>query len=136
MVANFDCFKKETAWKEDPEDIGRAKAKCMGIEKLGYDKLAASLKSRIIPDAQTTQQVIQNTSTVEQKMFTDLTVKTLYSSLNTAASEDVSDTDTLIGNLVNLHVTLVSINDEFEVRIPIMQKNCMKARPDIIWWCK
>ena len=55
----------------------------------------------------------------------------MYNTLLATSSYEQSDTDGLIGNLVNLHASLSAINDSLEKRNPIMWENCMKSRPDI-----
>ncbi len=42
----------------------------------------------------------------------------------------------MIASLVSLHIDLLSVNKLIEKRIPVMQKNCMKALPDIVGGCR
>jgi hypothetical protein len=34
-----------------------------------------------------------------------------------------------------MHIALIWVNDRLKKRIPIMQANCMKGNPWIVWWC-
>jgi len=66
------------------------------------------------------------------------TVESLYArySGEVEMNKQLARDENALTNLVNLHISLLSINKILEIRIPVMQKNWMKAIPDIVGGCR
>lgn len=131
ILANFDCYKKETDGKEGIEDIARARATCASFPVVGYQQLANFFEVRKKEESKTTVEWTFREQENSKTNSLNLDILGVYTSLQGSLSYDQADTDALIGNLVNLHASLVSINEALEKRNPIMWQNCMKARPDV-----
>jgi hypothetical protein len=59
-------------------------------------------------------------------------VADIYAKYSSQSSTQTPVNESMLSSLVELHIGLLSINKILEVRIPVMQKNCMKAIPEII----
>lgn len=86
--------------------------------------------SRTLPER------VQRVNTLTQEKDVKVSVESTYTTLMTQVTPQSDDNKAIITNLVDLHISLVATTDMVKKRLPIMQRNCMKARPDIVGGCK
>ncbi len=134
IVANMDCVAKEQNDGGFEEEL-KAIAKCKQSPLSGLQKVKRAFDDTI-KESPTTDIYIKKVSKSEWLMMDLVDASSLYSDLIGRTSNDIKTNAKIQSDLINMHITLLRINELLEKRIPIMQWNCMKALPDIEGGCR
>jgi hypothetical protein len=135
ILGNFDCVRKMENWDLSIEDKAKAIAQCKQTPVVGIDKLKNEF-NKIINTSKNTEQYMARTLRTNALLDDTVDVNSLYNQYLWEFSNQIKLNEDLTASLINLHIDLLSINKLLEKRIPVMQKNCMKALPDIIGGCR
>jgi len=63
-------------------------------------------------------------------------IASVYHRLVPMVSSEVDINRSTQESLIDLHISLMAMNELLEKRLPAMQKNCMKGQPDIVGGCR
>ncbi len=131
----LDCVRSKS-----PEDIfavAKAGTECFNMTNFSFnaDKF---IKDYIVgkngPPKTTNEYISQNE--LYKKLQNDSkSVMEVYQGISGKFSDTEVIDATILSNLIDLHTSLVLINDDIEKRIPKMSENCMKWNPSIKWAC-
>lgn len=139
MVKWYDCV--EAAMNGDTENVAmsfaEAKAKCTTVSILGVDRFMKWLNKILLgkDGAKTTVSYIERVQAYKNIERKSVDAVGMYYANLSIFKEDLGTNDEMLTKLISLHITLLDVNDRIEKRVPIMQKNCMKAQSGIIGGC-
>jgi hypothetical protein len=136
IVSNFDCAKAREGWDGTLEDKAKAIAECREIQVTWLSEIAKELMDDPLKTSKNTEIYITQISRNRDLLSNMTAVADIYAKYSSQSSTQTPVNESMLSSLVELHIGLLSINKILEVRIPVMQKNCMKAIPEIIWWCR
>ncbi len=134
IVSNFDCVQQKKGWESLDEEL-KAIADCKQMPVIWAEKIKTEFEKAIL-QSPTTDVYIARTMKA-QALYNDIVnINDLHQSLLGKTSTDIKVNEKIRNTLINMHIRIISTNTLIEKRIPPMQKNCMKAVPDIVGGCK
>lgn len=131
----LDCVRSKS-----PEDIfavAKAGTECFNMTNfsLNADKF---IKDYIVGKngpPKTTNEYVEQNELYKKLQDESKSVMDIYQWISGKFSDTEVIDATILSNLIDLHTSLVLINDDIEKRIPKMSENCMKWNPSIKWAC-
>lgn len=131
MLGNFDCVKAKTAWQPD-DFIATVKARqdCSVIPLAGTDVFMKQW-ARAFPEPRTTTEYVQKVQAVSRQSTLQRSIVSMDAYLRAMKTPTQEENDTIVLNLIDTHLALVSTIDMLNKRTVKMRTNCMKAQPDI-----
>lgn len=137
MLNNLSCAQIKNNPQETPISQSVIQEKCERNYVVWLQEVANTF-GNIIRKAKNSDEYIQLKEVSEKKAGQEVDVIKLYADLQSSVkAENNTDatTNTIITNLLNIHIKLTWLNMDIEKRIPKMKENCMKWSPDIVGWC-
>lgn len=114
-------------------DFAVAKSHCAKISVLGVDKFMNNWERMLLGSkgARTLVEYLNRSDKYQTVNYANKGVSDVYTSLTTEFARTTGTDGELLTKFINLHITLLDVNDRIEKRIPIMIANCKKAQPSI-----
>lgn len=134
IVSNLDCVQQRKWWDWLDEEL-RAISDCKQMPIIWVDKLKAAFE-KAIQESPTTDVYIERTMRAKELYSDQVNINNLHQSLLWKVSTDIKTNEKIRNTLINMHIRILSTNAILQKRIEPMQKNCMKALPDIIGGCR
>jgi hypothetical protein len=126
MLGNFDCVKSKTAGQVD-DFIGDVKARqdCSVIPIAGADVFVKQW-ARAFPEPRTTTEYVQKIQAVSRQSTLQKSIVSMDAYLRAMKAPTQEENDTLVLNLIDTHLSLISTIDAVDKRSKKMFDNCMK----------
>lgn len=135
MVKWMTCVEWALRWDDEDTfmDYAQAKFSCARISVLWANRFMKAWNRMILWSkwSRTTAGYIHRYSNYDRVKTVNVDTALVYNSFDTLITKDIEDDEDLLTKFINLHITLLDVNERLEKRINPMITNCKKAQPEI-----
>lgn len=134
MVKNFYCVNSRDNGEWTVSDLAHAIADCKQFPIVWLDRLASALDSSKY-SSPNREVYVERLLKSDDIIRDNKNINTLYVQLQWESKDDININDTLLNELIKMHINILSANALLDKGVKEMQKNCMIPRPDIEGGC-
>lgn len=138
MLKSLSCVRQKTAQNGSLEEWWKARMECMQPIIIGGTERVKEEFAKIFKPRTTDQYLSQKLRYDQAKNRASRDMSAFWIEIQKKLSSDNEEwtNEKMLTDLVNIHASLRATNTLLEEKIPEMQKNCMKAQPEIVWGCR
>lgn len=130
ILSNFDCTKSKAKDDSATETI-RAMDRCFSNPILGIEQFDLRPWIQAVEASRTTDERVYHVNALGSQQTLLESIMRTHTQSAMYQTPIIDSKSALMGNLIDLHLSLLFTADAVEKRIPIMYANCMRTQPSI-----